>query len=316
MISSYPKVWNLGHRAIRDLFTAPCVVEEKVDGSQISFGMIDGELHIRSRGATINPDAPDNMFSLGVTEIKKLAPMLHPGWIYRGEYLRKPKHNTLTYSRNPNKYIIIFDIQTGEETYLDATDRRNECSSVGLEVVPILGMFGGGLLTTDILKGLLEQESFLGGVKIEGVVVKPVDYNLFGEDKKVLMGKYVSEAFKEKHSNEWKNSNPSNGDILLNLGETYRTVPRWEKAVQHLRDAGTLENSPRDIGSIILSVKKDVQEECEDEIKDALWRWAWPHIQRKIVAGVAEWYKERLLEQQFAQDGVRDPALADAGDGV
>ena len=41
---SYPKVYNLGHKAITDLLLDPIIVEEKVDGSQFSFGMIDGQL--------------------------------------------------------------------------------------------------------------------------------------------------------------------------------------------------------------------------------------------------------------------------------
>jgi tetratricopeptide (TPR) repeat protein len=299
VINSYPKIFNLGHAAIKDLLTVPVCMEEKIDGSQISFGMIDGELKIRSKGADINPDAPNSMFSLGVTEIKKLAPILHPEWIYRGEYLRKPKHNTLSYSRTPNKYIIIFDIQSGNEEYLGQVEKYEEALKLGLETVPILNTPSSGHPTSENLKQLLEIESVLGGTKIEGVVIKPYDYNLYGEDKKVLMGKYVSEEFKEKHNAEWKGSNPTNRDVLYNLGEIYRKEARWEKAMQHLRDAGEIQNSPRDIGPLILSVKKDVQEECEMEIKEFLWRWAWPHVQRKIVAGLPEWWKQKLIEKQF-----------------
>lgn len=59
-IASYPQVFNLGHRAVADLFLDPVTVQEKVDGSQISFGIMPQyeaghptgmyELHIRSKG--------------------------------------------------------------------------------------------------------------------------------------------------------------------------------------------------------------------------------------------------------------------------
>jgi ATP-dependent RNA circularization protein (DNA/RNA ligase family) len=39
MILSYPSIYALGHRAIRELFDGPVVVEEKIDGSQFSFGV-------------------------------------------------------------------------------------------------------------------------------------------------------------------------------------------------------------------------------------------------------------------------------------
>lgn len=36
---SYPSIYNLGHRYIADLLTVPVIVEEKIDGSQFSFGL-------------------------------------------------------------------------------------------------------------------------------------------------------------------------------------------------------------------------------------------------------------------------------------
>lgn len=48
---SYPSTFALGHRAIADLLLDPVLVEEKVDGSQFSFGVFeqDGERVIRCR---------------------------------------------------------------------------------------------------------------------------------------------------------------------------------------------------------------------------------------------------------------------------
>jgi len=39
MIGSYPKVLALGHRYIKDILDGEHIVEEKLDGSQISFGL-------------------------------------------------------------------------------------------------------------------------------------------------------------------------------------------------------------------------------------------------------------------------------------
>ena len=103
MISGYPKVFNLGHKAIENLFADPVLVEEKVDGSQFSF-MLDetGALHCRSHHNDLDMDAPDKMFRGAAKIVRELSPELHPGWIYRGEYLMKPKHNTLAYDRCPS----------------------------------------------------------------------------------------------------------------------------------------------------------------------------------------------------------------------
>lgn len=51
MIHSYPTIYNLGHRAIVDLLKGPVIVEEKIDGSQISFRKDEqGDLEVRSKG--------------------------------------------------------------------------------------------------------------------------------------------------------------------------------------------------------------------------------------------------------------------------
>ena len=296
-IGSYPSVYAIGHKAIIDIFRDPVLIEEKIDGSQFSMMMDDaGELHCRSKGKQIVIDEPEKMFSKAIKTAKKLAgKMLHPGWVYRCEYLQKPKHNTLCYERIPEKNLILFDVMTGPESYLSRRDKVCEAETIGLEVVPMI--YQGKVDSLDMFKEFLERESILGGTKVEGVVVK--NYSLFTQEKKVAIGKYVSEAFKEKHGKEWKKSNPGTKDILGDLITIYRHKNRWEKAIQHLRDAGELEESPRDIGALIREVPADVLKECEDEIKDKLFAHFWPKIRRGITAGLPEWYKEQLAAQAF-----------------
>lgn len=261
----------------------------------------DGTLFVRSKGAVMFADAPERMFTQAVDTAKALD--LHPGWTYRCEYLQKPKQTTLAYNRTPERHLIIFDINTGMEEYLPYDGVVQEASRIGLEVVPLL--FSGMLTDINILRDLLDNtESILGGQKIEGVVIKPIGYSLYGLDKKALMGKFVSEAFREIHSREWKSSNPSSGDVLDMLGTEYGTPARWNKAISHLRDAGQIEDSPRDIGKLIKAVQEDVKKECEDEIKDKLFKWAWPHVCRKVSGGLPGWYKEELLKRQFEGNGI------------
>lgn len=298
---SYPSIYNLGHSAIAGLFSGPVIVEEKIDGSQFSFGVgEDGAFRVRSKGREMHPDAPDAMFQKGVDAMRERVPLLHPGWTYRGEYLQKPKHNALAYDRVPRDHVIIFDVNTGHEEYLPYKEKSAEAARIGLEVVPLLS--AGSLDSADELKALLETVSILGGQKIEGVVIKPAEYNLFGRDKRCLMGKYVSEAYKEVHAHEWKQANPQGSDILQRLGLTYHSTARWQKAVQHLREQGALENSPRDIGALLKEIPADIEKECADEIKEALWKWAWPNLRRAVSRGIPEWYKEQLLARQFDQD--------------
>lgn len=290
---SYPKIYALGHKAISELLLDDVLVEEKIDGSQFSFGRFDGELKFRSKGAVINAEYPEKMFSEAVEVAKSLN--LKDGWTYRAEYLKSPKHNTLAYSRVPKSHLILFDINTGEEEYLSYDEKHNEADRIGLEIVPIL--FSGKLVEASSLLQLLERESVLGGQKIEGFVIK--NYKRFGLDKKALMGKYVSEEFKETHGGEWRENNPTNGDIIKRLIVQYRTPARWRKAVQHLQERGLITQSPRDIGELIKECQQDLIDEYTDEIKDALFNHAIKHIQRGVAGGLPDWYKGELLKLQF-----------------
>jgi hypothetical protein len=298
-IPSYPKIFNLGHPQIKDLFSGPVTIQEKVDGSQFSF-MRDatGQIHCRSKSAVVNIAAP-GMFAAAVDTVLQVADRLIPGVVYRGEYLSKPKHNTLVYERVPRGNIILFDVVSLHEIYMNL---RDEAKRLDLECVPEIGTFDS--VTLEELDAILTRQSILGGVKIEGVVIK--NYGKFGEDGKALMGKHVSPAFKEKHSKDWKERNPSQTAVVENIGALFCTPARWEKAVQRLRDLGGLTNDPRDIGVLLPMVKEDVLTECEVEIKEALWTWAKTKVARGAAHGFAEWYKARLTDQQFANSIVAE----------
>lgn len=300
-LGSYPKILTLGHNALGPLLLDAVLVEEKVDGSQFSFGIINGELFCRSKGAQLVIDAPEKMFNAAVETVKNISSLLTEGYTYRGEYLSRPKHNVLSYSRIPVNNIILFDVELPGQTYLSYAEKQNEAVRLGLEVVPKL--FEGSLTNITDLYKLLNTESILGGQKIEGFVVK--NYKRFGNDGKVLLGKYVSEDFKEIHSGEWGKNNPTTSDVLEKIILRHRTDARWSKAVQHLKEKGELDNSPKDIGKLMTEVRKDVFEECSSSIKEELFEYAWPKIERAIVAGLAQWYKTELAKQQFEKTDVQ-----------
>ena len=309
---TYPKVYNFGHAAVKDIFSGEVVIQEKVDGSQFSFGrfgLTEEKLRVRSRGKEMEPSAPEKLFAPAVNHVAQLP--LHREWTYRGETLAKPKHNALAYSRVPKGHVILFDINIGEESYLSYEMVCEEAARLGLEVVPRFQAEP----TLEAMRDLLSQESILGGAKIEGVVVK--NYGRFGLDGKVLMAKHVSEAFKEVHGTV-KYGKPGKGDILDRLKSMLRTEARWQKALQHLREAGRILDAPQDIGPLIKMVQADIVEEEEAFIKDALYHEYEEHILRGAIAGLPEWYKDLLLKKQFegiCQHGNSVPD-ADCGCGV
>lgn len=312
------QIYNVGHRVLKEFFNHPVQVQEKIDGSFFAFGLFpeidngEGPLRLRSKGAVMHVDAPGALFRPAVAMVKALweKGLLREGWMYRGEAVCKPKHNSLAYDRTPAGNVILFDICTGDEDYLPYQELAAEAARLGLEVVPLITEFAAGTCTAEQLLALLDRESILGGQKIEGVVCKPL-VPLFSLDKKLLMAKFVSEGFKEVHGKAWKEANPKKADVVQALISRYTTAARWQKAVIHLREQGLIEDSPKDIGLIIREVAPDILKEEEEFMKEYLFKWAWPHIARGVVRGLPEWYKEQLVKLQFNGEAAIEQAAAE-----
>lgn len=156
--ASYPKVFAIGHPGIPELFVGPVLVEEKADGSQFSFQYTEHYgLRMRSKGADVHENEKHNMFGAAVDACQELRDQLHPGWVYRAEYLRTPRHNTLAYDRVPKHNLILFDISIGDNTFLTRAEKETEAARLGLEIVPVI--YEGELTHKSQLEALLDREA-------------------------------------------------------------------------------------------------------------------------------------------------------------
>ena len=295
-MSNYPKIFPVKHKSLlgkNGLLDGTVVVEEKVDGSFIRFQVDEKtkELHVWSKGQELILDSPPKMFSSGVETILSLKDKLSIGWTYYGEFLSKPHHNALTYSRVPIGNIVLFDVEIGLQDFLPQGMKKDECARLGLECVPC--HYIGSDLSVEMYESLMDKESFLGGCKQEGIVVK--NYQRFSIDGKILVGKLVSDDFKEVHQKEWKQSNPTQKDVISMLIEEHCTEARWNKAIIHLKEKDLLSNTPKDIGILVKEIQRDIQEECEVDIKEKLWNWASGHVLRGSINGFPQFYKENVL---------------------
>lgn len=238
----FPKIFALGTSFVRDIFADEVEVTEKVDGSQFVFGKLGGRVLIRSKGAAIYPEAPPKMFRAGVDYVLSLD--LPDGVVYFCEYLEKPKHNVLAYARTPRNHLCLFAVwREGQGFDADREGLVAEAAALDIDPVPLLHT--GRVESIDDLRGFLERESYLGGAKIEGVVVKNYarPFLLGGLLIPVMAGKFVSEEFREAHHGTWKAEHTPRGkwDAFVN---GFRTEARWVKAVQRLREAGRLTDTP------------------------------------------------------------------------
>ena len=294
-LHSYPKVLVVGHPWVANVFDGPVVIEEKVDGSQFSFGVRGGTLFCRSKGKELDMVKPEGMFLPAVETAIRIRNRLCEGYTYRCELLSKPKHNTIAYGRVPAGNIVLFDVDRGSNAMTSRADKESIAGALELEIVPVL--FEGKINGMSELTALLDTVSFLGGAKIEGIVIK--NYAKFMQDGKFMCAKVVSEEFKERHAIEWKQTNPGPTDIRDKIAESLCTEARWNKCVQRMRDDGTLTGTPKDIGALVRLAQEDTIEECKAVVIEELWQWARDSIRRKSVAGLPEWYKNKIMVNAF-----------------
>lgn len=293
--AAFPKILHIGDKQISSLFEGQVEITEKVDGSQLGFGKVDGRLFVRSKGRELDLDNPDGMFIHAVEYIKTIEDKIPDNFTFYGEYLQKPKHNTLAYDRIPKNHIALFGVYNYETKEFYNYDTIKEWAEIlSVDAVPVLKI--GDSSPEEVLELVKDQVSYLGGQNIEGVVVKAYKPWMFlGQiPLSVMSGKYVTEAFKEVHIKNWKAENTGKGQLEVAITQ-YRSEARWNKAVQHLRDAGTLTGTPKDIGDLIKEVRKDVTEEEKENIKNILWKIYGEKFLYSATTGLPQWYKEKIV---------------------
>jgi hypothetical protein len=316
LIPNYGKIIPLDKgKYTQGLFDGEVVVQEKVDGSQVSFAMecVSAERHIggkrtyapvvRSKNQIVQDG--NKMFQMVLDWVRDKAPRLNPNFIYRGEAVTSLKHNTLTYARVPNGGVMLFDIYDREgDRMLDPSELRIEAVRLGLEQVRTFAWRKG--VTIEDVRSFIGSQSKLGGTFIEGVVIKaydkpdPQSFAQTTDAQGFLKVKLVCEDFKEVHHKDWKGRNPNGKDFVSNLVEVYGTPQRFDKAIQRMREEGKLTETPKDIGELIGRVVDDIKEECADEIAAALFK----HFGKKVLSGIGKkvpnYYKETVLGLEIA----------------
>ena len=309
-IPAFPKIFNLGDKNLERLFIGEVEITEKIDGSQIAFGRVNGNLFIRSKGAVIKDEngwvrviTESDLFYPAIQHIERIKNILPDDVVFYGETLAKPKHNTLKYDYIPKNHIALFGILYTHPTFNWATKYKELTTLAYLldvDVVPLITTIEGGHITPQLINSFLDAESYLGGAKIEGVVIKNYNEQLLigGQVLPILCGKYVSEAFKEVHRKNWSSENTSGGKYQKFL-DSFRTEARWQKAIQYVRDKGELTNTPKDIGNLIKVIGDDIVEEEKEYIKEQLFKLYSNDITRNAIKGFPEWYKQQLMESQF-----------------
>ncbi len=275
------------------------IVEEKVDGSQFRVWFDkEGAMHVGSKSVDDNIDL--GLFDKAIEVVKErfsdTKAKDRKYWAFFFEYLKKPKHNTLAYDRIPKGHLVLFDVWNGKQ-FLPYEEIEEIADAFYFEVVPKITEIKWKDITIEKVEEWLETTSFLGGQKIEGVVLKSYErykLNPYTKRYEPYIYKYVREDFKEKNKVEWKDKKVS---VIEKLKKELNNVNRWKKAIIHLKEKGELEYSPRDIPKLFKEINQDIEKEEKEYIKEELYNYFRKEILRGATKGFPEWYKKWLLER-------------------
>ena len=303
-------------------------IEEKVDGSQMSFVVSAEEeptVTFYNKGSPINPT--NKVFVKAINMITMLASKLNPAYVYHGEAVCSSRHNVVQYDRYPKYYFILFDIQgascgelktpQGPTGLLNPDEKRVEAERIGLEVVPTFiwntdpdrsPYVACKELLDDIMAG--KVQSILGG-RPEGVVLK--HHNFVSKGKSVATKlKLVTPEFKESHGmKQIKGERHTPELAVAEVGKSFSTPARFQKAVQHLRDADKLKNSPEDLYKLKEELDADLERENQEEIMMYLWAELAPYVKRECRTNFDEWYKEYLDKHNPHTDSSTETSIAE-----
>jgi len=191
----------LSQPALSAFFAEPVLVEEKLDGANVSLWARDGRVQVAGRGGLGAIDRAAQLGRLRAWVAERTAALLaglRRDVLY-GEWLHLT--HGVPYDRLPS-LLVGLDLLTpaGWATPLERDARLAE-----LGVPPPPALFDGVLGTADTLSGVLEGLSPFGSEQREGVVVRRRSTRA-----EPRLAKVVSTAYRRPADADWRRGRPVN----------------------------------------------------------------------------------------------------------
>ena len=302
-------------------------IEEKLDGSQLSFTLNNkgDEIEFYCRNKRV--DKNNSTFSKATTMLQVLKSKLNPNLIYHGEAICKLRHNTVSYDRMPKYYWIMYDIQLKKDkTFLNRQLIEHIATNeLNIEIVPILqqGTKESSESPIMVAQRLIDEiesgklTSYLGGTP-EGIVLKHPRFEHTDGKFTSTKIKLTTEKFKEAHFSKKPKELNTPTDFCEWLGSQFNTEARFHKAYQHCRDRNQLQlnntnnddnNSKnhlkkveqqknRDITLMLKDLDDDFNDEWEEIIKQYLWSEYSEQIRKAARKDFTKWLRKEHSEYE------------------
>lgn len=169
---------------IESWLRSPVIVEEKLDGANVSLWWADG-VHVASRGGS---DAMDRAGQLGrlrawaSERAGVLGPLIADGHVLYGEWLWV-RHG-VAYDALPD-WLVALDLWHPAHGFSDVEDRDARCAASGLALPPRL--FSGVLNDRQTVERLMTRSAWAPGQPAEGMILRDES----GRRCKIVRGDFV-----------------------------------------------------------------------------------------------------------------------------
>ena len=202
MFVKYQHIERLGVQETENILDGITHVFYKIDGTNGSVWMEDGELKAGSRNRELsleNDNAGFYAYILQSDKYKKFFEQF-PNHRLFGEWL--VPHSLKTYREDAWRRFYVFDVMDANGKYIPYDHYHRELSEYGIDYIPPLAI--GRNITNDNIYHMLEKAGqFLvedGKGNGEGIVIKNYDWeNKYGRQ---VWAKVIANEFKEIHHKE------------------------------------------------------------------------------------------------------------------
>ena len=270
--NKYGKIYRIGHTETEDIFKNEkdlIVIEEKIDGGNFRFMILDQRVIIGSRTQQLTSDEGEdtnmNKMFLRCSNyvrqmIKDLDLKKYEGMIFYGENCIK---HTLNYNWDEIPPYLGFDIRK-DNVFINYEERTKLFQELGLKEAPLVEIKQAKEIK-EIDDNIIPISKYAKG-KAEGVVFKNYSKQIFA--------KYVSDAFKEDNALAFGGSpkynnidDTNNGDFIFK----YCTNARIDKQIFKLLEEGNKLDMPL-MKYLSKRVYQDIWEENYQELSTSRWK--------------------------------------------
>lgn len=232
MFVKYQHIERFGNLEVQDIELGLCYIFPKIDGTNASVWLDDGEIKAGSRTRELAIDKDNAGFFAHIQNDDRVKAYLaeHPDHRLYGEWL--VPHSLKTYRAETWRKFYIFDVvkingETAE--YLTYDTYKSLLEAHNLDYIPCIAKIKQG--SYEQFVNWLDKNNYLiedGKGNGEGIVIK--NYDFYNKFNRQTWAKIVTSEFKEKHAKEM-GATEINGSKMIEeeIASKYVTTALVEK---------------------------------------------------------------------------------------